>query len=248
VTFFLAISTLIHAAVAAGLIFILPAIKPEKKYYVIDFMGGQSGLGPGKMEPAPAPAGGQGAGPVEPAKTEPLPDTVAKDPQKIAVKKEPAKSAQKEGKTKGKEGAPKAPRDKGMKGGRGVSADGKGDIHGTKSGPVGGAGTSLEIGGFGPGGGVKAGPRFPYQWYIQTVYKRLWENWDRADAGNRECGVIFTILRDGMVKDVRVDESSGDGYFDLTARRAVENAAPFPPLPEGFTEPNLRVFVKFRLQ
>ena len=45
-----------------------------------------------------------------------------------------------------------------------------------------------------------------------------------------------------------VDETSGDGFFDLTARRAAENAARFPPLPDGYKEPQLRVFVKFRLQ
>ncbi len=242
-----------HAFVLAALIYFVPSIKQEPKYYVIDFMGGQSGAGPGIMQPAPAPAGGTSAAPVESPKMETPPATPPKvDARKVTVAKEldvhGKKADKKTSKKPAKPAAPKAPRNKGMKGGRGESAEGKGDVMGTKTGSVGGAGTSLEIGGFGPGGTVQAGPRFPYQWYVQTLYKRLWESWDRTDVGNKECGVAFTIEKDGTVTNVKVENPSGDSFFDLTASRAVDNAAPFPPLPEGFTEPRLRVVVKFRLQ
>lgn len=237
-----------HAAVLAVVLFLMPAVQAKKKYYVIDFMGGQSGAGTGIMQPAPAPAGGTG-GSTEQAKVDLPPDAPPQeDAKKVDLKKEKPAPPQKPLKQDDKKGAPKAPRDRGMKGGRGESADGKGDVMGSKTAPVGGVGTALEIGGFGPGGGVQAGPRFPYQWYVQTIYKRLWENWDRSDAGNKVCGVAFTIARDGSVKEIKVDESSGDAFFDLTARRAVDNAAPFPPLPAGYEEPTLKVVVQFRLQ
>jgi TonB family protein len=246
VTPYLLLSAAVHAAVIAGLIFGLSAVKPEKKYYAVDFMGGQSGLGTGRLQPAPAPAGGHAENAEAPKLETPedAPDT--RDERKLTVKKE-NKKGKGDKKKKHGEGTLKAPRNKGAKGGRGESADGKGDIMGAKSGAVGGAGTSLEIGGFGPGG-VQAGPRFPYSWYVNSLYKRLWEAWDRTDAGNKSCGVAFTILRDGTVKEIKVDDTSGDAFFDITARRAVEDAAPFSPLPEGFPEKELRVYVKFRLQ
>jgi protein TonB len=246
VTAYLLISAVLHAVVVAALVFVVPAVRPEKKYYAVDFMGGQSGEGPGRLEPAPAPAGGRAEAPEAPKlETPDAPDN--RDDKKVNLKKEDKKGGKNAKKKSKEEGTAKAPRNKGMKGGRGESADGKGDIMGTKSGAVGGAGTSLEIGGFGPGG-VQAGPRFPYSWYVNSLYKRLWEAWDRTDAGNKSCGVAFTILRDGTVKTITVEDTSGDAFFDITARRAVEDAAPFPPLPEGFSEDKLRVYVKFRLQ
>lgn len=248
-TRYLFFSAVIHGA-ALALLFTAPfRPKSKRNFYAVDFLGGQSGLGPGRLEPAPAPAGGAAGARPEIPEMETPPDTTSKDPKKIAVKKETPKPGPKDAsKKKGKEGTPKAPRDRGMKGGRGESADGKGDIQGSPAGAVGGAGTALEIGGFGPGGGGKTNAHFPYGWYVNTLYKRLWEAWNRTDAGTRECAVFFTILKDGAVKDIKIDESSGDGFFDLTARRAVENAAPFPPLPEGFPDPTLPVFVRFRLQ
>lgn len=245
---YLLLSAAVHAVVICALVFGLPGAKPEKKYYAIDFMGGQSGLGAGRLEPAPAPKGGSAENVDAPKLDDQGGKPDDKDDKKVVLKKEDKKGAKAADKKKrAEEGPPKAPRNRGMKGGRGESADGKGDIMGSKTGPVGGAGTSLEIGGFGPGG-VQAGPRFPYTWYVNTLYKRLWEAWDRTDAGNKECGVAFVILRDGRVKEIKIDDTSGDAFFDMTARRAVEDSAPFPPLPEGFPEPQLKVYVKFRLQ
>ena len=239
-------SAVVHAGIISFLLWVMPAMQAPRKYYVIDFMGGQSGMGPGRMQPAPAPAGGSGGAAQTPKLETPPPPPPQPDARKVVVAKEAPKPGNiKKGR---KEGSPKAPRNRGLKGGRGVSAEGKGDINGMTTGAVGGAGTSLEIGGFGPGGSLQAGPRFPYPWYVQTIYKRLWESWDRTDVGNKECGVVFTIGRDGSATDVKVEETSGDAFFDLTARRAVGDAAPFPPLPEGYAEPRLRVFVKFRLQ
>jgi TonB family protein len=60
--------------------------------------------------------------------------------------------------------------------------------------------------------------------------------------------VAFIIQKDGQVRDIRVKNSSGDSYFDMTAKRAVTAAAPFPPLPDGFEAKDLPVLVRFRLQ
>ena len=113
---------------------------------------------------------------------------------------------------------------------------------------MGGIGTALEIGGFGPGSSGDLAARFPFNWYVNILYKRLWESWEMKDAGTRSCAVAFTILKDGSVKDISLESPSGDAFFDQMAQRAVEVSSPFPPLPEGFQEPSLRVIVRFKLQ
>jgi TonB family protein len=246
VTPYLLFSTLVHAVVLAALVFVVPAVKKEKTYYAIDFVGGQSGEGPGRLEPAPAPSGGRAEN-VEAPQTEETGASQSHDDKKVSVKKEDKKGKKDvDKKKKIEEGTQKAPRNRGMKGGRGESADGKGDIMGAKTGAVGGAGISLEIGGFGPG--AQTGQHSPYSWYSNIVSKRIWEAWDRSDASNKECVIAFSIQRDGALKGVKIDETSGDAIFDITAKRAVEDAAPFPPLPDTFPESKLQVYMKFRLQ
>lgn len=233
---YLAYSSFIHAAGVSAFFFLATLTSKPTAYYGFQFLGGQSGFGTGKLEPAPAPA--KRGGTPAPAK-EVLP--VSEDTSRVAVAKKPEPK---------KETLPQKATEKGpvKTGGRGNAALGHGDFQGSKTGPVGGIGTSLEIGGFGPGGAGNASNQFPFKWYGELVYKRLWEAWDRTDAGTMECKVAFKILKDGSVAAVKVKNSSGDSLFDMTAKRAVSAAAPFPPLPEGFKEKELPILVRFRLQ
>jgi len=41
--------------------------------------------------------------------------------------------------------------------------------------------------------------------------------------------------------DLKISESSGYNSFDLAALRAVQNAAPFPPLPRAYSHDDLGV-------
>jgi protein TonB len=99
-------------------------------------------------------------------------------------------------------------------------------------------------------GGVSADmPNFPYPWYITRVRQMLWAQWQRRmpkEAG--ETVVVFSLLRDGRVVDLRTETSSGDSAFDLASLAAVQDAAPYPPLPPGFAEPFLKVHVTLRAQ
>lgn len=242
---YLTYSSLLHAA-ALGLFFFL-SFRAEKQpvYYGFQFLGGQSGFGTGKLEPAPAPLVTPPAETGKRDETPVAPPEPSADPDRIALPKE----TDKPGKKKDDDAQGKnTKKGKGVKGGRGEASFGRGDFQGTKTGPVGGVGTSLEIGGFGPGSGGLPVAEFPFKWYGELVYKRLWESWDRTDAGTRECKVAFVIEKDGRVRDVRVRNTSGDSFFDLNARRAVNAAGPFPPLPDGFKEKELPVLVRFRLQ
>ncbi|MBI4678082.1 MAG: cell envelope integrity protein TolA [Elusimicrobia bacterium] len=110
------------------------------------------------------------------------------------------------------------------------------------------AGLSPAISGApGSGGIVTDLPNFPYPWYISQVRAALWSQWSsRMPAEEGLAVVVFTIMPDGSLVDVRVEESSGDPNFDLSAMAAAQDAGPYPPLPSGFEEPFLKVHVTLK--
>ena len=67
-----------------------------------------------------------------------------------------------------------------------------------------------------------------------------------TSSGVLKCTVRFDIQRGGGVKAVSVERSSGNRLFDYAAETSVENAAPFPPLPDDFYEDDLTVHVEFK--
>jgi TonB family protein len=98
----------------------------------------------------------------------------------------------------------------------------------------------------GPGGGVN----FPYAYYIETLRNKISTNWytSLVSPGLRGKHVIivyFRILRDGGIENLKFEKKSGVMSLDLSALRAVENAAPFAPLPADFASRFLVVHFKF---
>ena len=90
-------------------------------------------------------------------------------------------------------------------------------------------------------------PDFPYPWYLQRLRATLWHRWSaKMPAGPAECGVVFTVMPDGKVVDLRVETTSGDAVYDLAALTTVKDTAPFPPLPPRFEEKFLKVHVQFK--
>jgi len=107
--------------------------------------------------------------------------------------------------------------------------------------------------GFGPDNsalGSGEGGNFPYSWYVFAIKKSLDIHWNITSGFNRRIysQVVFTITRDGSLTDVELEESSKNSIFDQAAVRAVKESDPFPPLPEDFQEPNLRVHVRFTVK
>lgn len=91
---------------------------------------------------------------------------------------------------------------------------------------------------------------FPYAWYLNVVRTRLTDAWDppgdRMIAGRANQVVVrFRIHRDGRVTDMSLDGGSGTPGLDASARRAVDLAKPFPPLPEDYDGESLEVAVRF---
>lgn len=69
--------------------------------------------------------------------------------------------------------------------------------------------------------------------WILEVKSRIKNNWsilaDTRDSAETQISV--QIEDNGVLRNAAVDESSGDKSFDLSAMRAVMQAAPFPPMP-----------------
>jgi TonB family protein len=87
-----------------------------------------------------------------------------------------------------------------------------------------------------PGPGVPDGTDSGGDWYLAGVKLKISTLWQQQirSGFNRPIGVIFTILADGSVTDVRVTEPSGVTLLDMAAQRAILNAAPFGRLPREY--------------
>jgi len=94
-------------------------------------------------------------------------------------------------------------------------------------------------------------PGFEYPYYLNMLRSRLSDAWVYpADAASGkevlQATMAFRIRRDGSADQARLAESSESDIFDRSVLRAVESAAPFPPLPDGFKKETLGVlFVTF---
>jgi protein TonB len=90
-----------------------------------------------------------------------------------------------------------------------------------------------------------------FSWYRSAVANALYGNWRRPIlSGVREpveVRVAFEIMRDGNVRGLRVEQSSGVPMLDRSALRAVSDATPLPALPTNLREPYLPASIVFRL-
>jgi TonB family protein len=103
--------------------------------------------------------------------------------------------------------------------------------------------------GTGEGTGIAVdAANFPFGYFLAAIERRVSENWFSAVAEGGTgltCVVYFKLMRDGSVSDARIETSSGNGYFDRAAVRAVRSAAPFPPLPRAFSDAFLGIHFTF---
>ncbi|HLC41461.1 MAG TPA: TonB family protein [Methylomirabilota bacterium] len=91
---------------------------------------------------------------------------------------------------------------------------------------------------------------FPFAWYIRQMHQKIEAEWNRTPPVARPEQVpiiVVEILRNGAIKAPRIEKSSGNSAYDRAALRAVQDASPFPPLPQEWTKPSLRVGLAFEL-
>lgn len=191
--------------------------------------------------PAETPAPEEPKAEAPPPKPEPADDVPALPDPESDNKKKPEKPKPPE---PSRETSP-AP-DKGSQGSgkteEGVSgtAPGEtGDQLGRRGGP---RGNPLGTTAFGSEVGSLDNPDFTYGYYLDRLLSLIDAQWARPAMGSGVKAVIFfRIHRDGSMTDLRVEQSSGYNSFDLAALRAVQNAAPFPPLPRAYKHQDLGV-------
>lgn len=103
------------------------------------------------------------------------------------------------------------------------------------------------------GGQLGVGDNSPFGtqfgWYAAQLINLVGQHWNKAGLrSSSPASVTFTIHRDGSVTGVRLSQSSGNMAMDLSAQRAVMDAAPLPALPPGFPKNDATVELKFVLQ
>lgn len=90
-----------------------------------------------------------------------------------------------------------------------------------------------------------------FQVYYTEIWERVRHQWVLPEAlvkspRNLEAVVVARIRRDGSLAKVWLERSSGNSRLDASALRAVEKAAPFPPLPSVVREREHEVGLRFR--
>ncbi|HWE52099.1 MAG TPA: TonB family protein [Bryobacteraceae bacterium] len=104
-------------------------------------------------------------------------------------------------------------------------------------------------------GGIDVGPASVlgsrFGGYSDLIVDRISQHWVRAGVQalpSQVATVSFTIARNGTVTNVQVSQPSGSYLLDTSAKRAVLDASPLPPLPAEFTKNDATVELKFQLQ
>lgn len=90
--------------------------------------------------------------------------------------------------------------------------------------------TTLKVPGMAPGSNA----------YLAQVRRKISSMWSAppVDVTAHVYSVVvkFRLHRDGSVSGVAVEQSSGNEYFDLAGKRAVDSAKPLPGFPTDLTE------------
>jgi protein TonB len=77
---------------------------------------------------------------------------------------------------------------------------------------------------------------FKFPFYMAIISDKINRNWNPPPGARAmKAKVQFTVNRSGMISGPpNLVESSGNFYFDQAAMRTIQQANPFPPMPEEF--------------
>jgi TonB family protein len=249
----LALSVLLHASLAAVFIIHPPRHGGGEMTYYVDLVQ-MGGGGPGGGGGPNGPGGGgarraDAAGQAEAGAA--LVEEKAGSVKNLTVEKEfksPLRYPDRQGRTKVEEEQLVSVVRKERPANGGAQATPATPGGGLKTGISSGAGDGA--GGPGGGWGDGSGGAFPHAYYVDMLRGRISSSWYSSLVapglkGKYVTGVYFVIRRDGAISDLRVERPSGIASLDLSARRAIENAAPFAPLPNDFAAQYLIVHFEF---
>jgi len=88
----------------------------------------------------------------------------------------------------------------------------------------------------------------PFWGRVEAIIKSQWEP-PPIDVGGQTYNTVvrFRYYRNGMVKDVAVQQTSGNSYFDDAGKRAILKPRQFPMFPSDMTEAYQDVEMVFRV-
>jgi TonB family protein len=115
-----------------------------------------------------------------------------------------------------------------------------------KGGP--GSGSDLKFGEGVGGAQVEGGEFAGGDYYIDIMRARISEYWKNPIRGATaviRTTIFYEIMKDGRIKDAKIETSSGFELFDQAALRAVLSTNPLPPLPREYTGKSLGVHLEF---
>jgi TonB family protein len=107
-----------------------------------------------------------------------------------------------------------------------------------------GAGFGLTTSGGGTGAQLDVGD-FCCPEYLATMQDLINRNWSSKSQGDGTAIMKFTIQRNGMLTDIQLERSSGQGTLDFLSQRALLLTKQLPPLPAAFNQPSLTVHLTF---
>jgi TonB family protein len=105
----------------------------------------------------------------------------------------------------------------------------------------------LSLGGASDSGGEPGIPSdFQFTYYLDRMLALIESRWFKPPVplgvGAR---ARFTILRNGKLKGIALEETSGYPTFDRAVLRALYAANPLPPLPPAYLKSSLTVHLRF---
>jgi TonB family protein len=105
-----------------------------------------------------------------------------------------------------------------------------------------------------PAAKVEAGievPDFKYPYYLDLIQRKIEMHWSppplESTSEIKETVVGFILSATGKIENPKIEKSSGNAFFDQAALRAVYQANPLPPFPQGIRDPSLKVHFNFSL-
>jgi colicin import membrane protein len=124
---------------------------------------------------------------------------------------------------------------------------GEGEATQPRPGPTGGA-----VPGAGPGGGGGggAGQIEPIDIYRAEIAYQVEKNWafsPQLAGGDKklQAGLVFKVLPNGEITDIRYVDRSNNTYLDESAYRAIAKSSPVKPHPQTIKMPYVQVAIRF---
>ena len=111
-----------------------------------------------------------------------------------------------------------------------------------------GVGSGLKLGEGVGGAEIEGGDFAGGDYYIDIMRARISEYWKNPIRGATaiiRATIFYKIMKDGKIKDAKIEKSSGFELFDQAALRSVLSTNPLPPLPGEYTGESLLVHLEF---